>query len=147
LSDDITSDAVPPPPPPPPSAAPPNRQVPDNIGGVFYGKGITILLFIVTLGFWGFFWSFHTGEDLKRYNGDGFGGWLNVLFYLLFTIVLWFTIPNEISNMYTRDGQESPVSALWGLWFLLPIIGQFVWYLKVQDALNDFWRNKGASTV
>jgi hypothetical protein len=137
------SDAVPPPAPPGPQGA----QMPGDITGVFYSKGMTILLMIVTLGIWGFFWSYHTGEDLKRYNGDGFGGWLNVLFYLLFGVVLWFTIPNEISNMYRRDSQESPVSALWGLWFLLPIIGNFVWYLKVQDALNDFWRGKGARTV
>jgi hypothetical protein len=55
-----------------------------------------------------------------------------------------FTIPNEIKNAYERDGRSSPVSAIWGLWFLLPIIGHFVWYLKVQSALNDFWRSKGS---
>ena len=45
--------------------------------------------------------------------------------------------------MYERDGRESPVSTLWGLWFLLPIIGHFIWYFKVQAALNDFWVSKG----
>ena len=137
------SDAV----PPPTWSGPPSRQTPDEITGVFYRKGITILLMIVTLGIWGFFWSYHTGEDLKRYNGDGLGGLVNVLVYLVLSIVLMFTIPYEISNMYTRDGQRSPVSTLWGLWFLLPIIGHLVWYLKVQDALNDFWRAKGSRTV
>ena len=38
--------------------------------------------------------------------------------------------------MYERDGRESPVSTLWGLWFLLPIIGHFIWYFKVQAALE-----------
>ena len=47
-----------------------------------------------------------------------------VIYILLLGIVLMFTIPNEIKNMYERDGRESPVSAIWGLWFLLPIIGQ-----------------------
>jgi hypothetical protein len=32
----------------------------------------------------------------------------------------------------------------WGLWFLLPIIGNFVWYLKMQDVINDFWIRRGA---
>jgi Domain of unknown function (DUF4234) len=119
-------------------------QVPDDIGGVFYSKGLTILLMIVTLGIWGFFWTYRTNEDLKRYNGDGLGGWLGVVIYLLLNVILMFTIPNEIKNAYERDGRSSPVSALWGLWFLLPIIGHFVWYLKVQSALNDFWRSKGS---
>jgi hypothetical protein len=119
-------------------------QAPDDIGGVFYSKGLTILLMIVTLGIWGFFWTYRTNEDLKRYNGDGLGGWLGVVIYLLLNVILMFTIPNEIKNAYERDGRPSPVSALWGLWFLLPIIGHFVWYLKVQSALNDFWRSKGA---
>jgi hypothetical protein len=58
--------------------------------------------------------------------------------------VVMFTIPSEIEKMYQRDGRESPVSTLWGLWFLLPIIGHVVWYLKVQSALNDFWMSKGS---
>jgi hypothetical protein len=124
---------------------PPTRgQLPEDISGVFYSKGLTILLMIVTLGIWGFFWTYRTNEDLKRYNGDGLGGWLGVVIYFLLNIILMFTIPNEIKNAYERDGRSSPVSALWGLWFLLPIIGHIVWYLKVQGALNDFWRSKGA---
>ena len=119
-------------------------EIPQDIGGVFYSKGLTILLMIVTLGIWGFFWTYRTNEDLKRYNGDGMGGWLGVVVYLLLSVILMFTIPNEIKNAYQRDGRSSPVSAVWGLWFLLPIIGHFVWYLKVQSALNDFWRSKGA---
>ena len=58
-----------------------------------------------------------------------------------------FTVPNEIEKMYQRDGRQSPVSTLWGLWFLLPVIGQFIWYLNVQRALNEFWASKGARTA
>ena len=35
--------------------------------------------------------------------------------------------------MYQRDGRESPVSPMLGL-VSLPIIGNIIWYLKVQDA-------------
>jgi hypothetical protein len=120
------------------------RQVPDDISGVFYSKGLTILLMIVTLGIWGFFWTYRTSEDLKKYNGDGLGGVLGVVIYLLLSVVLMFTIPNEVKNMYEREGREPKVTAIWGLWFLLPLIGNIIWYLKVQSALNEFWQSKGA---
>jgi hypothetical protein len=145
--------------PPPPSAGPvpqpavppsqylaPPGQVPPDISGVFYSTGLTILLTIVTLGIWAFLWTYRTSEDLKRYNGDGLGGVLAIVILLLVSPVLMFTIPNEIKNMYERDGRQSPVSAIWGLWFLLPLIGNIVWYVRVQRALNDFWSSKGART-
>ncbi|MDQ3469868.1 MAG: DUF4234 domain-containing protein [Actinomycetota bacterium] len=103
-----------------------------------------ILLTIVTLGVWGAIWSYRTNEDLQRDNGEGLGGVLAVVIYLLLSPVLMFTIPNEIDKMYQRDGRKSPESALLGLWFLLPLIGEIIWYLKVQRALNQFWISKGA---
>ena len=106
--------------------------VPDRLGGPYYSPGLVILLMIVTLGIWGAIWTYRTSEDLKRYNGDGLGGVLGVVIYILLSIVLMFTIPNEIQKMYQRDGRESPVSPVWGLWFLLPLIGNIIWYLKVQ---------------
>jgi hypothetical protein len=125
----------------------PVGRPPESIGGVFYSTGLTILLTIVTLGIWGFFWTYRTNEDLKRYNGDGLGGVIGVVIYLLLSIILMFTIPNEIKNMYERDGRQSPISALWGLWFLLPLIGHIIWYVKVQRTLNEFWRSKGSRTA
>jgi hypothetical protein len=160
MSDDIPpppSDAPAPPPPPPDTAPPPppsaapgyavatsTGRVPERLGGPYYSVGIVILLMIVTLGIWGFFWTYRNSEDLKKYNGDGLGGVLGLVVYLLLSVVLMFTIPNEIKNMYERDGRQSPVQAIWGLWFLLPIIGHFIWYFRVQSALNDFWASKGA---
>jgi hypothetical protein len=122
----------------------PVGQVPPRLGGVYYSAGLVILLTIVTLGVWGALWTYRTSEDLKRYNGDGLGGVLGVVIYILLSIVLMFTIPNEIEKMYTRDGRQSPISAVWGLWFLLPLIGNIIWYLKVQRTLNEFWLSKGA---
>jgi hypothetical protein len=153
------SDLPPPPagdptPPPPPVAAPsgarpagfgPTGVVPPRVGGAYYSVGLVILLMIVTLGIWGFFWTWRTNEDLKKYNGDGLGGAIALVIYIFVSPVLMFTIPNEIKNMYERDGRPSPVSAVWGLWFLLPLIGNIIWYVKVQHAANDFWVSKGAA--
>ena len=121
--------------------------VPPSIAGPYHSPGLVILLTIVTCGIWGAVWSYRTGEDLKQYTSDGLGGVLNLVIFLLISPVLMFTIPAEIEKMYQRDGRESPVNALWGLWFLLPLIGNIIWYLKVQEALNDFWVSKGAQTV
>jgi hypothetical protein len=140
---------TPEPPPPPPSVVParPWQQVgvvPETLSDVYYRTGLTIFLTIITFGIWGFLWTYRTCEDLKRYNGDGLGGVLGIVLYLLISIVLMFTIPNEIKNMYERDGRPSPITAVWGLWFLLPLIGNIVWYVKVQRVLNEFWLSKGS---
>ena len=118
--------------------------MPQSLDGPFYSTGLVILLTIITCGIWGLFWTYRTSEDLKKYNGDGVGGVLGLVIYILLSVVLMFTIPNEIEKMYQRDGRQSPVSTLLGLWFLLPIIGNIVWYVQVQRALNEFWVSKGA---
>jgi hypothetical protein len=149
---DPVGGAMPPPPPPQPAVASVGgtmapvaaRPVPARMGGAHYSPGLVILLMFVTLGIWGMFWTWRTAGDLKRYNGDGLGSGLSLLLYIILNIVLWFTIPNEIKQMYERDGKQSPISAVWGLWFLLPLIGNFVWYIKVQRSLNSFWLEKGA---
>jgi hypothetical protein len=151
------SNLPPPPPPestpPPPPAQQPNAPgyyvtpvgvPPESIGGAYYRTGLTIFLTIITLGIWAILWSYRTNEDLKRYNGDGLGGVLAVVICILISVVLMFTIPNEIEKMYQRDGRQSPISTLWGLWFLLPIIGNIIWYVKVQRVLNEFWASKGS---
>jgi hypothetical protein len=130
---------------PQPASQPAGGVVPPSVGGAFYSVGLVILLTIVTCGIWGILWTYRTNEDLKEYNRDGLGGVLGVVIYLLLAVVLMFTIPSEIKKMYENDGRESPVEPLWGLWFLLPIIGNIIWYVKVQNSLNDFWVSKGAA--
>ena len=121
----------------------PSGRCRERLGGAYYSLGLVILLTIVTLGIWTFLWTYRTNEDLKRYNGDGLGGVLGVVIYLLLSVVLMFTIPNEIKNMYERDGRQSPVSAIWGLWFLLPIIGNIIWYVKVQTVAQRLLVEQG----
>ncbi len=72
-----------------------------------------------------------------------FGGGITLLLAILVFPVVWFTLANEAEQLYKEDGQEPPISTIWGLWFLLPIIGLFVWYIKIQGALNDYWSLHG----
>jgi len=127
--------------------APGYGVVPANLGEIYYKPALNILLFIFTCGIWGGIWAWRTHDDLQKHNGDGIGGVVGLILGLLVGVVIMFTVPNEIEKMYQRDGRQSPVSTLWGLWFLLPVIGQFIWYLNVQRALNEFWASKGARTA
>lgn len=106
--------------------------------------GIVLLVSIVTFGLWIFVWSYQNGEELKRHNGKGLGGVVYLLLTFLFAPITMFMLADEVDKMYTAAGKQSPVTAITGLWFLLPIIGNIVWYFKVQGALNDHWESLGA---
>jgi hypothetical protein len=106
--------------------------------------GISILLAIVTFGIYTFFWTFKTHEEMKLHTGRGLGGGIGVLIYFLASPATWFLVPNEIEKMYQLDGRQSPVQAIWGLWLLLPLLGAFIWFPRVQGALNNYWVAHGA---
>lgn len=107
--------------------------------------GTTVLLSIVTCGVWTYVWSFQNHDELQRYRGEGLGGPVALVLAILVNVAIMFTIPMEIEKMYQEEGLPSPVTTTFGLWFLLPIIGNFIWYFKVQEALNDFWVARGAA--
>jgi len=106
-------------------------------------KGLVILLTIVTFGIWMLVWSYQNGEELKAYRKDGIGGVLYLILTLIFYPVTMFMMADEVSKMYIDDGDPAPITALWGLWFLLPIIGMFVWYIHMQNCINDYWESHG----
>ena len=106
--------------------------------------GLTILLAVVTFGIWTLLWSFWNGEELRRYRVDGLGGGIYLVIALLIQPVLMFMMADEVAKLYEQDGQEAPITAVWGLWFLLPLIGHIIWYVRMQKSLNEFWIAKGA---
>ena len=108
------------------------------------GIGFAILVSIVTLGIYTFYWVFKTQEEVKEHSGIGIGGVLGFVVYFLISPVTWFLIPSEVGKMFKADGREAPFSGWTGLWILLPIIGAFVWFFKVQGALNGYWQSKGS---
>ena len=103
-----------------------------------------IILTIVTLGIWSLVWIYRQHKELKDYSGEGMGGPLAVVLSLVIFVVAYFSIPAELAKVAAREGTPTEVSAKTGWWFLLPIVGTVVWYLKVQAALNDFWVARGA---
>jgi hypothetical protein len=107
--------------------------------------GLSILWFIITLGFYSWYWVYKTQEEVKQYSGNGLGGVLGLVIWILIPPVTFFVVPSEVRWMYEDlDGGRSPVRGIHGLWFLLPIIGSIIWFVQVQGALNRYWESKGA---
>jgi hypothetical protein len=106
--------------------------------------GVSILLTIVTLGIYSFYWVYVTYDEMKQFSGVGVGGPLGLILYILLHPTAWFLIPGEVREMYEMRGMHSPVRGVTGLWILLPLAGAFVWFFKVQGALNRFWIAMGS---
>ena len=123
-----------------------NIQRPSGPLGQPRGIGFGILMMIVTIGIYGYYWSYKTFEELKLHrNGQGIGGALAIiLMFVGGAIAIPFIAGSEVGNLYADDGREKPVTGKTGLWILLPIAGAIVWFVKVQRALNNYWHRKGA---
>jgi hypothetical protein len=114
------------------------------------GIGFGILLFIVTIGFYAWYWVYKTMEEMKQHTGEGIGGVLGLVIWILIHPVMAFVIPSEVGKMYRRDGQEPPMTGWTGLWLfpgLILVIPAIVWFVKVQGALNRYWEGKAPSVA
>jgi hypothetical protein len=142
-------DAFPPPDPNPAAQAPPayaGIPAPAPYGpplGKRRAPGLTILITIVTCGVWSFVWAFQNGDELQRWSGKGLGGAFHLIITIFVSPVTMFLLAGEVEQLYRDDGQEPPITTLWGLWFLLPLIGNIIWYLRIQDAINAYWTAHG----
>jgi Domain of unknown function (DUF4234) len=126
--------------PPPPAAAGGTGTVGQQ------RKPLTVaLLTIVTCGIYGLWWYYRNFEDMKQNTGEGVGGGVGLLLAIFCGIIAVFLLPAEVGNLFEREGKEKPVSAITGLWNLIPLAGFFIFIYKVQDALNAYWAPKGGT--
>ena len=72
--------------------------------------GVSMLLFIVTLGFYGWYWVYKTQEEMKQETGEGLGGVLGLVIWILISAVSAFVIPSEVGRMFARAGKTPPVT-------------------------------------
>jgi uncharacterized protein DUF4234 len=112
------------------------------------GIGFGILLYIVTFGLYGWYWVFKTQEETKEQTGQGLGGVLGLVIWILLGAVSAFVIPSEVGKMYGQDGRAAPISGWAGLWLFpggILVIPAIVWFVKVQGALNSYWAAKAVA--
>jgi len=113
------------------------------------GVGFGILLFIITLGFYGWYWAFKTQEELRQRTGEGLGGVVGLVIWIVLNPVSAFVIPSEVGKMYAKDGRQPPVTGWTGLWlfpFGFLIVTAIIWFVKVQGALNEYWEAAARQT-
>jgi hypothetical protein len=116
--------------------------------GKVRGTGTGILLYVVTFGIYGYVWWYLVHDEMKRHKGTGLGGGLSLLLTFLVGLVMPYLTSAEVGELYERRGQSKPVSGLTGLWYFpgaLILVGPIVWFVKTNDALNDYWRSLGAT--
>jgi hypothetical protein len=119
---------------------------PGPIGRV-RGTGVSILLFLVTFGIYGFIWYFQVHDEMKRHKGTGIGGGIALLLAFFVGIAMPFLTSSEAGELYERRGQTKPVSGLTGLWYfpgMVILVGPIVWFVKTNGAINAYWRSLGA---
>ena len=56
------------------------------------GIGLGILLFVVTLGLYGWYWVFKTQEEMRQHTREGLGGVLGLVIWILIGPVSAFVI-------------------------------------------------------
>ena len=114
------------------------------------GIGFAILIFIITFGIYGLYWVYKTQEEMKQHTGEGLGGVLGLVVWIIIGAVSAFVIPSEVGKMYAKDGRQPPVTGWTGLWlfpFGILIIPAIVWFVKVQGGLNRYWESKRISSA
>jgi hypothetical protein len=114
------------------------------------GVLFVLLISLITIGIYTIYWAYKTHEEMKQHTGDGLGGVLGLVIWIILNPVSAFVIPSEVGKMYNRGGQSSPVTGWTGLWlfpFGILIIPAIVWFVKVQGALNQYWQSQPAPSA
>lgn len=101
-----------------------------------------IIFSIITFGIYALYWYYQVGREMREYNDSGLGPVLNLILGFFLSIVLLFTIPNDVRATYEKAGREPSISALTGFWNLIPLIGWIIWVVKVQGHLNRLWEDQ-----
>jgi len=126
--------------------APTQYATPQGPPGRLRPTGMTILLFFVTIGIWAFIYYFQTQEEMRRHSGQGLGGVLALVIAIFFGLASPFFLSHEVGQLYERRGWEKPVSAVTALWFfpgILILVGPFIWFIRTNNALNEYWQSLG----
>jgi hypothetical protein len=132
---------VPPQPAPPPASQP--APAPGRWGPVGKVRNPWFVAFIsiITLGIYWLYWNYQVFREMKEHSGEGVGPVVGLILAIFVSVVNAFLIPHEVGNIYTKAGQERPVSWATAFWNLIPLVGWFIWVFKVQGALNRRWES------
>ena len=103
-----------------------------------------VLLSIITLGIYALYWHFVMFRDTREFSRHGFGGITGLVLTILLPFLPPFLLPWQVGVARVGVNRDRRVSAVWGLWWLLPIVGWIVWVYAIQGAANELWESHGA---
>jgi hypothetical protein len=86
-------------------------------------------------------WAYKLYKNEKQKTGEGLGGFLGMLLWILLPPVSAFLVPRAVRRMYDRAGMDTGVSTVTGLWlfpFGILIVPAIVWFWKIQTAWNTY---------
>jgi hypothetical protein len=106
---------------------------------------VVILLTIVTLGIYGLYWHYAMFKETNEFSNEGISGVFGLLITFFCSIVAIFLLPAQVGSTRKGAGMPEGVSALNGLWILLPIVGIFIWIFQTQNAANGLWESQGVT--
>ena len=70
------------------------------------GVAFVIILSIITLGIYSLYWVYKTQEEMKQHTGDGLGGVLGLVIWILISPVSGFVIPSGSGTCTARTGRS-----------------------------------------
>jgi hypothetical protein len=112
------------------------------------GSAFVVVIGLLTLGLYWWYWVYKTQDEMKRHAGDGLGGVLGLVIWIIISPVSAFVIPSEVGSLHAAAGREKPLSGWTGLWlfpFGILLIPAIVWFVKVQGNLNRYWESVPAA--
>lgn len=131
---------------PPPMGAESYRQS-TGAPGKIRSTGMCIFLCVITLGVYSIVWFYQVHSEMKRHTGSGLGGELALVISIIFGIVMPYITSKEVGELYVNRGRVAPVGVTTGLWYfpgIFILIGPLVWFMKTNEAINEYWESVGA---
>jgi hypothetical protein len=105
--------------------------------------GVTVvLLSIVTLGIYWLVYVFKTHSEIRQHSGLGLGGGVALLLAIFLGFLTPFLLGHDVQRARSAAGLPPRVSWLTGFWTLIPLLGLFIFVVKIQNALNDYWASQ-----
>jgi hypothetical protein len=100
---------------------------------------VVVLLSIITLGIYWLVYVYKTHHEIKQHSGVGLGGGLALVLAIFLGFLAPFLLGNDVRAARAEAGLADRVSWLTGFWSWIPLLGLFIFEVKLQNALNEYW--------
>ena len=108
--------------------------------GQVRSTGKVVLLTVVTLGIYAYVYNYKVHGEMQRHSGRGVGAGVALLLTFIANVAMPFVTSSEVGSLYSRRGEQPPVKAWTGLWFMGPLLGGYIPFVVAAVAI-------GASTT